>query len=123
MPWQYRGTDIRSVFRLSHKALKMRGTLKRQSGRSIIELMIAIAIGLAISSAIVAIYLSSRSTSRTQDSSSQIADSGRFALLLIGRQIRQGGYTTMAYYREKNGSRGAGQNPHFKACSAARAGL
>jgi type IV pilus assembly protein PilW len=80
--------------------MKTKAHILHQSGRSIVELMVAIAIGLAISAAIAGVYISSLQTSRVQDASAQIADSGRYALLLLGKQLRQAGYTTMAYYRE-----------------------
>jgi Type IV Pilus-assembly protein W len=74
----------------------------RQVGRSIVEFMIAIGIGLAISAAIVAMYLSTRSTAKTQDAQQQAADNGRYALLVVGRAIRQAGYTPKLFVLDPN---------------------
>lgn len=63
-----------------------------QGGTSLVELMIAVAIGLIVILAAVALYLGGASTLRVQDEASRLDDSGRFALESITRLIRVAGY-------------------------------
>ncbi|HYF58627.1 MAG TPA: PilW family protein [Burkholderiaceae bacterium] len=61
-------------------------------GRTLVELMITIAIGLALTAAVTGAYLGSTRTSRTAGELASMADSGQAALMLIGDAIRQAGY-------------------------------
>jgi len=61
-------------------------------GVGLIELMVSIAIGLLIVGALSSVFLSTTRTSRTQDASAQLDDSGRFALESIARVVRLAGY-------------------------------
>jgi prepilin-type N-terminal cleavage/methylation domain-containing protein len=63
-----------------------------QQGRTLIELMVVIAISLIITAAVAAIFLSVNRTSRYSGELSGIDDSGRVAMYLIGNAIRQAGY-------------------------------
>ncbi|MDD5388420.1 MAG: PilW family protein [Gallionellaceae bacterium] len=63
------------------------------AGLSLIELMVAITLGLMITTSLGYILMGSRSTYRTQDASARVQDTGRFALEFIGRQIRVAGRT------------------------------
>lgn len=64
-------------------------TLNRpQSGLSLIELMVAMTLGLMITMTLGYILMGSRSTYRTQDASARVQDTGRFVLDFIGRNIR-----------------------------------
>lgn len=69
----------------------IRGT--RQSGLSLIELMVAMTLGLVITSSLGYIMLGSRSTYRTQDASARVQDTGRFAIEYIARELRAAGRT------------------------------
>lgn len=62
-----------------------------QTGLSLIELMVAMTLGLMITTTLGYILMGSRSTYRTQDASARVQDTGRFALEFIGRQIRMAG--------------------------------
>lgn len=62
-----------------------------QNGLSLIELMVAITLGLMITTTLGYILVGSRATYRTQDASARVQDTGRFALEHIGRQIRLAG--------------------------------
>jgi len=68
----------------------------RQSGLSLIELMVAMTLGLMITMTLGYILMGSRSTYRTQDASARVQDTGRFALEYIGRQIRLAGRTDIS---------------------------
>jgi len=64
-----------------------------QFGLSLIELMVAMTLGLMITMTLGYILMGSRSTYRTQDASARVQDTGRFALEYIGRQLRSAGRT------------------------------
>ncbi len=63
-----------------------------QYGFSLIELMIAITLGLLILAAIGSIYVGSRQTFRMQEENARLQETGRYALEVVGRSIRQAGF-------------------------------
>ena len=65
----------------------------RQRGFTLTELMISLVLGALVVLAATAMVVSSRTTYRTQDEATRLAENGRFAVELISRQIRQSGYT------------------------------
>jgi len=65
---------------------------RQQAGRTLIELMISMAIGLAITAAVSGAYLSTASTARVAGEMAGVADTGQIAMLMIGDSIRQAGY-------------------------------
>lgn len=76
-----------------NSARKMhRISINNQSGMSLIEVMIAMTIGLIVLIALGYFFLSSTQISRTTDDVSRMQESGRNALELMGRSIRQAGY-------------------------------
>ena len=64
----------------------------RQQGLSLVELMIAITLGLVLSAAVIQVFMASRSSYRVQESLSLIQESARFAMDYIGREVRMAGY-------------------------------
>lgn len=62
-----------------------------QGGFSLIELMVAITLGLMITTTLGYILVGSRATYSTQGASARVQDTGRFALEFIGRQLRAAG--------------------------------
>lgn len=75
--------------------MKYRARIHKQSGLSLIELMVAITLGLMITMTLGYILMGSRSTYRTQDASARVQDTGRFAMDFIGRQLRSSGRIDM----------------------------
>jgi type IV pilus assembly protein PilW len=69
----------------------MKTMISTQGGLSLIELMIAMTLGLMITLSLGYIMMGSQSTYRTQDASARVQDSGRFAMDLIGRNLRAAG--------------------------------
>ena len=65
---------------------------RQQGGRTLIELMISMAIGLAITAAVSGAYLSTASTARVAGEMASMADTGQISMLMIGNSIRQAGY-------------------------------
>lgn len=87
----------------------------RQAGLTLVELLVAMAIGLIIVLAATAALLASRSGATAVDAASQLRDSARFATDLIQRLGDQAGFedyaystkpyrTTLASYKMENGS-------------------
>ncbi|MCA3174350.1 MAG: PilW family protein [Burkholderiales bacterium] len=67
-------------------------TIHNQQGRTLIELMVVIAISLIITLAVALIFLSVNRTSRYSSELSNVEDTGRVAMFFIGNAIRQAGY-------------------------------
>lgn len=73
----------------------MRATQHKQHGLSLVELMIAITLGLIILFAVIAVYTGSRQSFRMQEENARLQESGRFALEIVGRSARQAGFWNM----------------------------
>lgn len=74
-----------------HKSTPQLGMPRHQTGFSLVELMIAITLGLIVLLAISSIYIGSQQTYRVQEDNARIQEAGRYALEVIGRNIRQAG--------------------------------
>ncbi|MGI9277492.1 MAG: PilW family protein [Endozoicomonas sp.] len=70
-------------------------TLRRkgETGYSLVELMIALVLGLVLLGGVGHLFLSSNRTYMLQDELSRIQENARFALELLSRDIRMSGYT------------------------------
>lgn len=66
---------------------------KTYQGLTLIELMVAIAIGLVITAAIVQIFVTSRSSYTLEEGLSRVQEAGRFAVDLMSYDVRMAGYT------------------------------
>ena len=64
----------------------------RQRGLSLVELMVALTIGLMILSAATTIMVTSKITYTTQDSLARLQENARFAIHLVSRDIRMAGF-------------------------------
>lgn len=63
-----------------------------QRGLSLVELVIGMAIGLVVVSALGYIYLGARQSYVMQDNMARVQENGRYALELLSRDIRMAGY-------------------------------
>ncbi|MEO8938705.1 MAG: PilW family protein [Burkholderiaceae bacterium] len=66
---------------------------RRQRGFTLTELMVALVLGALVVLAATAMVVTSRGTYRTQDESTRVQESSRFALELVNRLVRLAGYT------------------------------
>lgn len=64
---------------------------RHQHGLSLIELLVAMGLGLILVLGIGTVYLGSRQTYRMQEANARVQETGRFALEVIGRSLRQAG--------------------------------
>ena len=65
--------------------------LSGQRGLTLVEMMVAMTIGLIVLVGVGSIYLSSLRTYRIQEDDARLQESGRYVIELIGRSIRQAG--------------------------------
>ncbi len=65
-------------------------------GFSLVELMVAITIGLMILAAVSAVFVSSKRSYSTQDRLSRLQENARFAIQFLTRDIRMAGYSGCA---------------------------
>lgn len=118
-----------------------------QRGMTLIELMVGLVIGIVLSLAAASLYLATRDSSRTSQSISDINETGKIALEMIGREIQKAGFYPAqfgqdlgtadqfygTYFNSKDASKvafntglfgcsGAKYNPTTKACGATVAG-
>lgn len=68
-------------------------TNRGQRGFSLVELMIAMVLGLLLAGAVLQVYLSTKMTFNTQDQKSVLEESGRYALEVVARDARMAGLT------------------------------
>ncbi|MFZ3040933.1 MAG: PilW family protein [Thiobacillus sp.] len=78
----------------TRSAITHRVPPKRQEGLTLVEIMIALTLGLIVLLAIGSIYIGSRQTYRVQEDNARLQEAGRYALEVVGRSIRQAGSDT-----------------------------
>lgn len=94
--------------------------MRRQRGRTLIELIIAMAIGLVIVAGVSSLYLSSSGVSRTANQVGNVEQTGQLALIFMGESLKQAGYGEII------GTDFAGQNQtlfdgaHVRGCTGQR---
>jgi type IV pilus assembly protein PilW len=71
-------------------------TRKTQKGVSLVEIMIAMVIGLLLIAGVGQIYISSKQTYRLQDAQSRMQENARYTLELLSNDIRIAGYSGCA---------------------------
>jgi type IV pilus assembly protein PilW len=72
--------------------MKYLGLMDRQKGFTLIEIMIALLLGIFLTSGIIQVFLGSKQTYRMQENMSRIQENGRFAMYFLARDIRMSGY-------------------------------
>lgn len=65
---------------------------RTQQGFTLVELLIAMILGLALMAGVIQIFLSTQNTYRMEEGLARVQDSGRFSLDLITTQLRMAGY-------------------------------
>lgn len=65
---------------------------KKQYGLTLIELMVAVTIGLILMAGVMQIYLSNKNTYRVTEGLSRLQENGRFAIHFLVKDIRIAGY-------------------------------
>jgi type IV pilus assembly protein PilW len=65
---------------------------RRQQGLSLVELMVALLIGLVLLAGVFQIYLSGRQSAHAQEDLARMQENGRYAMDLITQDLRRAGY-------------------------------
>ena len=73
------------------------GLKRLQVGLSIVELLVALALGLLLMTGVIQVFLSSRQTYAANEAMGRMQENGRFALDFIARSARQAGYVEPIY--------------------------
>lgn len=67
-------------------------TRQRQTGLSLVELMVALVVGLLLLGGVIEIFVANKQTYRVADASARIQENARFATEILGRYLRIAGY-------------------------------
>lgn len=86
-----------SVLGTSHRGSAHMPARKHNSGFTLVELLVAMAVGLLVVLAAVAALMTSRRGANTVDVASQLRDSGRFATEVVQRLVVQTGFEDIEY--------------------------
>jgi type IV pilus assembly protein PilW len=65
----------------------------RQRGFSLVEMMIAMLIGLILAAGIIQIFISSKQSYRVQDNMGRMQENARFAMDFLSQEVRMAGFT------------------------------
>lgn len=63
-----------------------------QRGLSIIELLIAMVMGLSLAAGVMQVYVGNTQTERDQEARARMQENGRFAINFLARELRMAGY-------------------------------
>ena len=66
---------------------------KLQVGFSLVELMVALVLGIILTGGVISVYITSKSTYSVNNALGQVEESGRFALNFMQPLVTMGGYT------------------------------
>lgn len=66
---------------------------RKQVGLSLVELMVALVLGLLLSAGVITIFISAKQDYQVQDAVSQVQENGRFSLEFLANDIRMAGYS------------------------------
>ena len=64
----------------------------RQAGLSLVELMIAMVIGLLLMLGVIQVFIASQAASRLSEGVARVQENGRFALDFLERDVRMAGH-------------------------------
>ncbi len=67
-------------------------TPRGQSGLTLVELLVALVMGLVLMAGVAAVFVANKTTYRVQDALARLQENGRFATTILGRDIRGSGY-------------------------------
>ncbi|MBB1126505.1 PilW family protein [Thiospirillum jenense] len=67
-------------------------TLKLQRGMTLVELLVAMTIGIFLTGGVIALFLGTKQSYNMNEQLARVQESGRFALDVLTREIRQTGY-------------------------------
>lgn len=75
-----------------HRRIVLKNRLGFQDGVSLIELMVALVVGLILLAGLIQVYLSNKQSYNAQEQLARMQENGRFAMELITRDLRRAGF-------------------------------
>ena len=75
----------------SSRARSGNSIMRRLAGFSLIELMVAITLGLLLTGGLIQLFTSTKVTFRTNDALARVQENGRFTLEVLKRELREAG--------------------------------
>jgi len=72
--------------------MKNRKFASKIQGMSIVELLIAMLLGISLSAGVVELYINSNSTERSQEARTRMQENGRFGMNFLAQEVRMAGY-------------------------------
>lgn len=66
--------------------------VRKVRGLTLVELMIALTLGILLIGAVISVFIGTSQTYRTQEAMSKVQETGRFAVEILARDIRQVGF-------------------------------
>lgn len=72
--------------------------LSNQRGLSIVEIMVAMVIGLILMAGVIQVFLGSKMTYRVNEALGRLQEDGRFSLEYLSRDVRMAGYSGCSRY-------------------------
>jgi type IV pilus assembly protein PilW len=95
-----------------NKYIYFEGTT-RQQGVTLVELLIAMLLGVLILAGVIQIFLSAQKSFRLQENLSRVQENGRFAMQFLSRDLRMAGYSgCVALNRIEPAIQAQPQNPN-----------
>ncbi len=64
----------------------------KQTGLTLVEILVAMTVGLILMGGLIQIFLSNKQTYRTMESVSRLQENGRFSMTFLGKDIRKADY-------------------------------
>lgn len=92
----------------------------RQSGRTLIELLVAIALGLLVLAGVASLYFGASRSGRVAGNVAAVEEGGQIALSLMGNAVRRAGYAEIAGTNSTARFNLLFDGPHVRGCSDGR---
>jgi type IV pilus assembly protein PilW len=92
---------------------------RRQRGMTLIELMVSMTLGLLLSGAVTALYLTTRQTSRQGDALTQMNANAQMVMDLIGRDIQMAAYYPAPLPRDTSAAAAHERGTYFNSVTSA----
>jgi type IV pilus assembly protein PilW len=93
---------------------------RREGGRTLIELLIALVLSLLIIGAVGSLYMMSSNASRTSTQLSSAEERGRLAMFFLGEPIALAGYGNLVGVNETRYENGSMTDAHVRVCANGR---
>lgn len=74
----------------------------KESGLTIVEILVALVLGLFLTTGILSVYLGSKQTYRAMEAVSRSQENGRYAFDLLGRTVRMAGFVGCTRLGDRN---------------------